>query len=99
MFIDIMWPWCHQCKLSNIDEFARVRKVVNHMNALGSCFVFYHVDTESDEVDLHIRRKFLLEPQLSDINLYMKAIMQSFFITARELELEIEKERLAECHS
>ena len=32
LFVNLIWPWCHSFSKYDIDEFARVRKVVNKMN-------------------------------------------------------------------
>ena len=34
-FVDLIWPWCHSFSKFDIDEFARVRQVVNDINARG----------------------------------------------------------------
>ena len=95
MFVNLIWPWCHSSKF-DIDEFARVRQVVNDMNARGTASVFYGM-TDSDDVAVHIKKHFLLVPQIPDLEDYMKLMLDSFFRTARTLDLEIEKCRLQEC--
>jgi len=96
MFVNLIWPWCHSFSKFDIDEFARVRQVVNDMNARGTASVFYGI-TDSDEVAVHIKKHFLLVPQIPDLEDYMKLMLDSFFRTARTLDLEIEKCRLQEC--
>ena len=95
-FVNLIWPWCHSFSKFDIDEFARVRQVVNDMNARGTASVFYGV-TDSDDVAVHIKKHFLLVQQIPDIEEYLKLMLDSFFRTARGLELEIEKCRLQEC--
>ena len=95
-FVNLIWPWCHSFSKFDIDEFARVQKVINDMNARGTASVFYGI-TDSDDVAVHIKKHFLLVQQIPDIEEYMKLMLESFFITARGLELEIEKCRLQEC--
>ena len=34
MFVNLIWPWCHSFSKFDIDEFARVRQVVNDINAM-----------------------------------------------------------------
>ena len=96
MFVNLIWPWCHSFSKFDIDEFARVRQVVNDINARGTASVFYGI-TDSDDVAVHIKKHFLLVPQISDLEGYMKLMLDSFFRTARTLDLEIEKCRLQEC--
>ena len=46
---------------------------------------------------VHIKKHFLLVPQIPDLEDYMKLMLDSFFRTARTLDLEIEKCRMQEC--
>lgn len=96
LFVNLIWPWCHSFSKFDIDEFARVRQVVNDMNTRGTVSVFYGI-TDSDDVALHIKKHFLLVPQIPDTEGYLKIILDSFFRTARTLDLEIEKCRMQEC--
>ena len=96
MFVNLIWPWCHSFSKFDIDEFARVRQVVNDINAMGPESVFYGI-TDSDDVAVHIKKHFLLVPQIPDLEGYMKLLLDSFFRTARTLDLEIEKCRMQEC--
>ena len=96
MFVNLIWPWCHSFSKFDIDKFARVRQVVNDINARGTASVFFGI-TDSDDVAVHIKKHFLLVPQISDLEGYMKLMLDSFFRTARTLDLEIEKCRLQEC--
>lgn len=96
LFVNLIWPWCHSFSKFDIDEFARVRQVVNEINMRGTVSVFYGI-TDSDDVALHIKKHFLLVPQIPNTESYLKIIMDSFFRTARTLDLEIEKCRLQEC--
>ena len=96
MFVNLIWPWCYSFSKFDIDEFARVRQVVNDVNMRGVVSVFYGT-TDSDEVALHIKKNFLLVPQIPDLEEYLKLILDGFFRTARTLDLEIEKCRMQEC--
>ena len=96
LFVNLIWPWCHTCSLYDIDEFARVRKAVNKMNANSTCSVFYVPNPESDEVAVHIKKHFIIVPQIPHLDQYLCAILRGFFITARELDMEIENVRVQE---
>ena len=96
MFVNLIWPWCHSFSKFDIDEFARVRQVVNDINARGTASVFYGI-TDSDDVAVHIKKHFLLVSQIPDLVDYLKLMLDSFFRTARTLDLEIEKCRMQEC--
>ena len=95
-FVNLIWPWCHSFSKFDIDEFARVRQVVNEVNMNDSLSVFYTI-TDSDEVALHIKKHFLLVPQVPEVEEYLRVILNGFFRTARTLNLEIEKCRMNEC--
>ena len=96
LFVNLIWPWCHCFSKFDIDEFARVRQVVNKVNLRETLSVVYSV-TDSDDVALHIKKNFLLVPEIKEVEGYLRMILNSFFRTARMLELEIEKCRMQEC--
>jgi hypothetical protein len=96
LFVNLIWPWCHSFSKFDIDEFARVRQVVNKVNLRETLSVVYSV-MDSDDVALHIKTNFLLVPQIPEVEEYLKLILNSFFRTSRMLELEIEKCRMQEC--
>ena len=95
-FVNLIWPWCHSFSKFDIDEFARVRQVVNDINLQDTVSVVYTI-ADSDDVALHIRKNFLFIPQIPHIEDYLKLMLYDFFRTARTLELEIEKCRVQEC--
>ena len=95
-FVNLIWPWFHSFSKFDIDEFARVRQVVNDINTKGSVSVIYGI-TDSDDVAVHIKKNLLLVPQIPDLEDYMKLTLDSFFRTARTLDIEIEKCRFQEC--
>jgi len=96
MYVNLIWPWCHSFSKFDVDEFSRVTKVINLLNGYTSASVFYSI-TDSDEVAVHIKKHFLLIPQIPDLELNLKLILDSFFRTVRTLDVEIEKCRLQEC--
>ena len=98
MFVNLIWPWCHSFSKFDIDEFARVRQVVNDINVRGAASVFYGI-TDSDDVAIHIKKNFLFVPQIPELEEYLKLMLDTFFRTARTLDVEIEKCRLQECGS
>ena len=95
-FVNLIWPWCHSFSKFDIDEFARVQKVINDINGRGTASVFYGI-ADSDDVAIHIKKHFLLVSQIPDLEDYMRLMLDCFFRTARTLDVEIEKFRLQEC--
>ena len=96
LFVNLFWPWCHSFSKFDIDEFARVRQVVNEINLRDTVSVVYTI-SDSDDVALHIKKHFLLVPQIPEVEEYLRMILNSFFRVVRTLELEIEKCRMQEC--
>ena len=96
MFVNLIWPWCHSFSKFDIDELSRVRQVINDINMRGTASVFYSI-TDSDDVAVHIKKHFLLVYQIPGLEDYLKLMLESFFRTARTLDIEIEKFRLQEC--
>ena len=96
LFVNIIWPWCHSFSIYDIDEFARFRKVANMINAKNHCTIFYVPNTESDEMAVHIKKHFILVPQIPQLANYLRAILRDFFTAARKLSIEMERVRLQE---
>ena len=96
MFVNLIWPWCHSFSKFDIDEFARVRQVVNEVNLRDTLSVVYTI-SDSDDIALHIKKHFIFIQQIPELEEYLKMILNSFFRTSRILELEIEKCRMQEC--
>lgn len=95
-FVNLIWPWCYSFNKFDIDEFARIRQVINEINAYGIVSVFYG-NTDSDDVAVHIKKNFLFIQQIPSLENYLRLMLDNFFRTVRKLELDIEKIRLQEC--
>lgn len=94
-FVNLIWPWCHSFNKFDIDEFARVRQVINDINAYGVVSVFYG-DSDSDDVAVHVKKNFLFIQQIPNIEGYLRLMLDGFFKTVRKLDLEIEKMKMQE---
>lgn len=99
MFVNLIMPCVHSCSIFDIDEYSRVRKAVNEMNWTASCQVFCLQNEEAEEVVVHIKKNFVLAPQIPQLNSYLTSILRSFFITQRDLVFAVEKKRLQECEN
>ena len=99
LFINLIWPWCYRFSIFDIDEFARVRKVINEINVRGTCTLFYIQYPESDEVAVHIRKNLLFVPQIPQIEEYLQVTLKGFFEVARALDVEKEKVKMQEYES
>lgn len=96
-FVNLIWPWCYSFSKFDIDEFARVRQVINDINAYGIVSVFYG-NTDSDEVAVHVKKNFLFIEQIPSLENYLRLMLDNFFRTVRKLDLEIEKLKMQECN-
>ncbi len=99
LFINLIWPWCYSFSIFDIDEFARVRKVINEINVRKTCTLFYIQYPESDEVAVHIRKNLIFVPQIPQIEEYLQSTLRGFFEVARALEVEMEKVKMQEFES
>ena len=99
LFVNLIWPWCHSISMFDIDEIARVQKVINEINSRSSCTIFHSLNQETDEVAVHVRKNFIFAPQIPQLEEYLSSILRTFFAAVRELDVEIEKARLKECEA
>ena len=94
-FINLIYPWCLSFSKFDIDEFARVRQVVNDMNTRGSATVFYGI-TDADEVAVHIKSNILFIPEIPNLEDYLRHVLYDSFWTANTLSKEIAKAKIME---
>lgn len=94
-FVNLIWPWCFAFSKFDIDEFSRVRQVINTINAQGTVSAFYGY-SDADEVAVHLKKHFLFDSEITDLSGYLRAILDLFFNAARELQLMVEKSRMKE---
>jgi hypothetical protein len=78
LFIYLIWPWCYSFSKFDVDEFARVRKVVNELNTRGAISVFYGF-SDSDEVAVHLKKHFIFM-SICSLRLNIFDISHSLFI-------------------
>ncbi len=95
-FVNLIWPFFYTFSKFDVDEFSRGRQAINDINSHAVVSAFY-VFTDSDEVAVHLIKHFLFIPQIPDLDVYLKDFLYNFFVTARNMNLEIEKSRLQEC--
>ena len=95
-FVSIIWPWCHQVYRFDIDEFSRVRKVINELNNGSCCALFYQINEETDEIGIHIRKHFFFTSDIPMISNYLRIMLTMLFRTQQELMIRVEKEKLQE---
>lgn len=96
VFVNLIWPWCYSFNIFDVDEYARVRKVVNEINIHNTATFFYIPNLESDEVAIHVKKNFLFIKQIPQLGQYLHGVINGFFRATREFEMEVEKKRLQE---
>lgn len=76
--------------LSDIDRFSLYRKLINEVN-MGSSgdIVFYMIDEKKDKVYLFSRRRMVFVPEIHGIEVYLRAMLDGFFLTKRWFYLEL----------
>lgn len=94
-FVNLVMPWCYAFSKFDIDEFARVRRVINEINTredVTACYCY----SDFDELGVHLMKQFLFIPQIPSLDEYLRYMMESIFKAARRLDLEIEKSKIQE---
>lgn len=95
-FVSIIWAWCHSVYRFDIDEFSRVRKVLNELNNSSGCALFYQNYEETDEIGIHISKHLLFISDIPKLNEYLRSMLSMFFRTQQQLQIRVEKEKLQE---
>ena len=94
-FVTLVMPWCYAFSKFDIDEFARVRRVINEINTredVTACYCY----SDFYELGVHLMKQFLFIPQIPSLDEYLRYMMESIFKAARRLDLEIEKSKIQE---
>jgi hypothetical protein len=89
--IEIYDTWWGRFSMDgDIEDFARMQKAVNLINASSSCTVLYSYDYEEREVGVHAHQKLLFIEQIPDIESYLAAMLNGFFKAQRDVRTEME---------
>lgn len=84
--------WDH-IELYDIDDFARLKKVINMANLNNSVMTVYTIDEEAKTVDVHCKSTILFIPEIPDIEDFLKLELNEFFRTHQFVKLEMAKLR------
>ena len=84
--------WEH-IELYDIDEFARLKKVINLANLNNSVMTIYTIDEDAKTVDVHCKSTVLFIPEIPDIENYLKLELNEFFRAHQFVKLEMAKLR------
>ena len=84
--------WDH-IELYDIDDFARLKKVINMANLNNSVMTVYTIDEEAKTVDVHCKSTILFIPEIPDIEDFLKLELNEFFRVHQFVKLEMAKLR------
>ena len=92
-----LW-WYSLSSYKDIEEFSILRKLINEENKNGSYIVFYTINNENEQIDVHSKKNVLFIPQIPDIDQYLISVLQYFFETKRNIFIELEKHKVVKEH-
>ena len=84
--------WGH-VELYDVDEFTRLKKVINESNINNSVTTVYTVDEAGNNVDVHSKSTILFIPTIPEIDDYLKLELNEFFRVHQYVKLEMAKLR------
>jgi hypothetical protein len=85
-------PQCYVLSSYDIEEFSNIRKIVNEVNKNFYATVYYDVNSESEEILVHIKMLFYFIPQIPDLHGYLSAIFRCLFDADRSFQQAIARE-------
>jgi hypothetical protein len=96
-FITLYDVWWYQISMdADIEEFARMQKAVNYVNAFANCTALYSAHEEEMAFGLHLKRNIPFVVQIPDIEVYLRSTLDDFFIAQRALMTEMERNKVKE---
>lgn len=84
--------WGH-VELYDIEEFARLKKVINGSNLNNSVTTVYTIDEAGSNVDVHCKSIFLFIPQIPNLEDYLRLEFNEFFRAHQYVDNEMTKLR------
>ena len=79
-----------------MEEFARLQKAINYINAFVTCTVLYIIHKELEQIGVHTKKSVLFIPQIPNIDGYLVSVLNEFFRTQRLFLTELEKYKVNE---
>lgn len=92
-----LW-WYSLSSYKDIEEFSILRKLINEENKNGSYIVFYTINNENEQIDVHTKKNVLFIPQIPDIDQYLISVLQYSFETKLNIFIELEKHKVVKEH-
>ena len=91
-FIQIWYPQWAECELYDIDQMARMQRVINNCNYSNCVNVCYTIDSENDKFSVHSQNCFIFCRQIPHLKEYLEFMLSDFFEIRRFFERELDKE-------
>lgn len=92
-FLTIFNTYWTYVELYDIDEFARMKKVINLSNMNLPVTVFYTINEAGGRVDVHSKATFLFTNQIPSLEEYLKVYLSDFFFAHQYYRAKMEKTR------
>lgn len=90
-FISILDPWWYRCEMTKGNLF-NVMEAINAANRKENhTRACYGIDEEDNEIGVHTISRVLFTSDISDIDLYLRALLDEFFDMHRYVLNEIDK--------
>ena len=87
---DFTWK---SVELHDIDEVSRLRRAINEANWQNSVTTVFTIDDEDKTMDVHCKATILFISQIPDVEIYLRAELQTFFDAHKLVDLEMAKLR------
>ncbi len=87
---DFQWA---RVELYDIDEMARLKKVINAANLNNSVMTVYTINEATKYVDVHCKSTVLFIPSIPEIQDYLKLELSEFFRVHHFINMEMAKLR------
>ena len=96
-FINILDLWWYQLSTyCDVEEFARLQKVINTANRDGTYTVLYTISKEAELIGVHTKKNMIFVPYIPYIEQYLTNMLEGFFRVQRYVLTEMEKIKVTE---
>ena len=92
-YIHIHDPYWEHVELYDIDDFARLKKVINGSNLNNCVTTVYTIDEAGKTADVHCKSTILFVPQIPHIEDYLRVELNEFFRAHQYVHNEMAKLR------
>ena len=86
----------HSFSKYDIDEYARVKQVVNALNSFAFCSLYYKSDDEADEVYISMADKRMLPSDMAGMEDALRNCFHDLFVTQHEFYKRLAQQEVQE---